>query len=138
MARPIAKEPRDYRVTVRFTEKEMAELEQRMEEDGYLAKPRYIRDCVLKRKHVSKRIVDEKLETRISRLITQITKIGVNYNQVARKYQRSLGFLKKSGDPAISEKATIYYMKQLMELTQQVKECTDQVLETVTKLEQRA
>ena len=131
-----AEEPRKHKIQVRLTDIEMAEMKNRMHDMDYLSVSKYIRDTVFRRRQTVRRVVDisdSGLGSQIEKLIAQVRKIGVNYNQVVTRYGRTLCMTRKDGSPAVSDKATIFYLEKLAAYTQRLASALDGVKKEIEK-----
>lgn len=131
-----AEEPRKHKIQVRLTDIEMAELKNRMHDMDYLSVSKYIRDTVFRRRQTARRVVDisdSGLGSQIEKLTAQVRKIGVNYNQVVIRYGRTLCMTRKDGSPAVSDKATIFYLEKLAAYTRRLASALDGVKKEIEK-----
>ena len=75
-------------LTLRMTEAEFVEFKYIMNEAGYKSMSKFIRYKVFRGKERTVRIKlhDENVITVLKALIMEVNKVGVNYNQLVRKY----------------------------------------------------
>ena len=75
-------------LTLRMTEAEFVEFKYLMEEAGYKSMSKFIRYRVFrsKEKIVRAKLHDEDVITALRALIMAVNKVGVNYNQLVRKF----------------------------------------------------
>ena len=75
-------------LTLRMTEAEFVEFKYLMNEAGYKSMSKFIRYKVFRGKERTVRIKlhDENVITVLKALIMEVNKVGVNYNQLVRKY----------------------------------------------------
>lgn len=75
-------------LTLRMTEAEFVEFKYIMNEAGYKSMSKFIRYKVFigKERTVRTKLHDENVITVLKALIMEVNKVGVNYNQLVRKY----------------------------------------------------
>ncbi len=90
MGRPKKLNPKTFVCTVRFTEEEKLQVRKEMESLGYNSISHYLRDSALKKTKYKFRgkVKDRELLVSIDEMTAEIKKIGVNYNQLIRSYNR--------------------------------------------------
>ncbi len=131
---------RKYRHTVRFTEDEYNQIHADMASIDCLSTAKYIRLKVLGTKRTPSISAEPDIKVsrgvrnQINQLTKQISRLGSNYNQIVTKYNTSCNAVKKNGDPVISTKATYWYMQRLAEITEQVKDKQEQIINLISNL----
>ena len=126
------------KVTIRFTEKEWAGIEEQMANYDYLSISRYIRDKVLnKRIKIDRSIVltDRVFRNQINSLSAIVARIGVDYNQATKRFNSLVKQKRADGSPVINSRAANYYLKQIQSMTQELKDAMDKIIEMVEALE---
>ena len=126
------------KVTIRFTEKEWAGIEEQMANYDYLSISRYIRNKVLnKRIKIDRSIVltDRVFRNQINSLSAIVARIGVDYNQATKRFNSLVKQKRADGSPVINARAANYYLKQIHAMTQELKDAMDKVIEMVEALE---
>lgn len=99
------------RINVRLTELEWVDLEREMRRSGYLSKSKFIRESIfsIRRRSVRGIKLSENTSQNLIELISNVKKIGVNYNQVVKTYN------------SVKERASSYHseitLKKLYQLT---------------------
>lgn len=75
-------------LTLRMTEAEFVEFKYLMNEAGYKSMSKFIRYKVFRGKErtVRTKLYDENVITVLKALIMEVNKVGVNYNQLVRKF----------------------------------------------------
>lgn len=121
-------------IGIRLTSEEYNRILSDMEYYGYLSVSKYIRERVLKRKLVIKEPVVTELDIKnqINRLSTQISSIGSNYNMTVKKYLTFCNAKRDDGTPLINTRSTNYYINNLINMTEKVKELMEIVLDTIS------
>ena len=80
---------RRIRYTVRLTEQENISIEREMELLGYRSVAKYFRNMALKKHHMTKsgeKDADSCVMEKLTRLRTDLNKLGANYNQIVKRY----------------------------------------------------
>lgn len=134
------REIRSKHIGVRFTEKEWETLCNQMKNYDYLSVSRFIRDKVLdKRIKIDRNVVltDRTFRNQINSLSTIVAKIGVDYNQATKRFNSLVKQKRSDGSPVINSRAANYYLKQLHEMTTEIKQSMDHIIDLVEKLELR-
>ena len=129
---------KNVRVTVRFTPKEWEEVEVQMKNFDYLSKAHFIRDKVLnKRIKIDRSIVltDRVFRNQINSLSGIIARVGVDYNQATKRFNYLVKQKRADGSPVINSRAANYYLKQLQQMTVEMKEAIDHIIDLVETLE---
>ena len=131
-----ANEPRRYRYTVRFTEKEYVQLKAQMANMDYNSVARYIRDKSLdKQVYIRKNIVftDRTLRNQINNMTSQIERIGVDYNQATKKFNSLAKATRSDGSPVINARSANYYLKRIYAMTQDLKKYVNTLIDLVDR-----
>jgi len=102
---------KDRKITIRMTESEYEKMKAMLVYEGYMSMSKFIRDKVfnIQRPASKKSIYSHKFSNDIAALTKQVKKIGVNYNQVVKRFN-ALPTTTKSDEP-------VKLMSQLYELT---------------------
>lgn len=136
MAKKI--EGKTTRVTVRFTAKEWEEVRVQMQNNDYLSKASFIRDKVLNRRiKIDRNVVltDRAFRNQINSLSGIVARVGVDYNQATKRFNYLVKQKRADGSPVINSRAANYYLKQLQQMTVEMKEAIDRIIEMVENLE---
>lgn len=122
--------------TIRFTEEEEAKLLSDMKSHDYLSISKYIRTLVLEHRiEIQKvKITDRSIRNQINDISKKISSIGINYNQVIKRYNTLANSKRKNGDPVINTKAMAFYMTKLNELTREVIQRQQEILQAVNQI----
>ena len=117
---------KDKRVTIRFTDEEYEVLKTRQALEGYMSTAKFIREKVLYAQSILKptSIYTGKLAKEILSLTKQVKKIGVNYNQVVKKFN-SMSYAYKHIE---SKKLMVELQDLTKNLIDQVKELKEEVI----------
>ena len=89
---------KDHRVTIRFTKEEYDRLKTRQSLEGYMSTAKYIRHKIFsipKTASLSS-INNHKMTKDLGKLTAQVKKIGINYNQVVKKFNSIQGPIKNA------------------------------------------
>ena len=89
---------KDHRVTIRFTKEEYDRLKTQQSLEGYMSTAKYIRHKIFsipKTASLSS-INNHKMTKDLGKLTAQVKKIGVNYNQVVKKFNSIPGPIKNA------------------------------------------
>ena len=132
-----AGEPRRHRITVRFTDKEYAQLKAKMANNDYLSASKYIRARTLDEFiRIKKKIVltDKNLRNQINNLTAKIERIGVDYNQATKRFNTLAKSRRQDGSPVINARAANYYLKKLYALTKDLKGEVDTLIDIVERV----
>ena len=135
MGTPV-NEPRRYRCTVRFTEKEYAQLKAQMANMDYLSVARYIRDRSLDKQIVVRRnivLTDRNLRNQINNMTSHIERIGVDYNQATKKFNSLAKASRPDGSPVINARSANYYLKKIFAMTKDLKREVDMLVDLVDR-----
>lgn len=115
------KQPKDRHtcnLRIRLTPDEYDRVRMHQENEGYPTLSGYLRDVITRRRRpsmLSRPGMDPtEVRGKMNRLIYEVNKIGVNYNQVVALYQKQ----SRSGDSRISTKALDRKMTDLMRMTE--------------------
>lgn len=122
---------REYRVTIRLTDAEHAQLLRQMEKSGFLSMSKYFRVRCLDGKSAiasGGELVDTDIASQINILSSEIAKIGANYNKVVKDFQKVLPKVRKDGQPVVNTKAVTYFLQQLNTRTLEVKALMDHII----------
>ena len=113
-------------VQARLTQEQMERVKTLMNIAGYRSISNYLRDLLQQkrlpyRSNVS-RVTDRELRDQINRLIFQVNKIGVNYNQVAATYQKQAQRFRPDGTPYLNTSLSDQTMTELMRYTSELRD----------------
>ena len=89
---------KDHRVTIRFTKEEYDRLKTQQSLEGYMSTAKYIRHKIFsipKTASLSS-INNHKMTKDLGKLTAQVKKIGINYNQVVKKFNSIQGPIKNA------------------------------------------
>ncbi len=124
-------------IHARLTEEEYARMKLQMTIFGYPSVSGYLRDLImLKRlppRRVVARITDRELRDRINRLIYNVNKIGVNYNQVVTLYQIQSKQIRPDGTPYLNTRLLNEKMTLLMRSTEGLRDEFAVILDVIKK-----
>lgn len=116
------KKNRTHTVKVRLTEDEFARMSVVMETSGYPTVSSFLRDVITRKRLPERRagavISDEILREKMNRLIYEVNKIGVNYNQVVTLYQKQSKQMRPDGTPYLNTRLLDEKMTILMRSTE--------------------
>ena len=116
------KENRNCLVQVRLTGDEMARVRVLMENAGYPTVSCFMRDLITRKRLPERRpgaVIDgEVLREKMNRLIYEVNKIGVNYNQVVTLYQKQSKQMRPDGTPYLNTRLLDEKMTVLMRSTE--------------------
>ena len=129
---------KNVRVTVRFTPKEWKEVEVQMKNFDYLSKAHFIRDKVLNKRikiDRSRVLTDRVFRNQINSLSGIIARVGVDYNQATKRFNYLVKQKRADGSPVINSRAANYYLKQLQQMTVEIKQAMDHIIDLVETLE---
>ena len=89
---------KDQRVTIRFTKEEYDRLKMQQSLEGYMSTAKYIRHKIfsIPKTAPASSINSYKITKDIGTLTAQVKKIGVNYNQVVKKFNSMPGSVKNA------------------------------------------
>lgn len=124
-------------IGIRLTESEFIQLQAQMKDNDYTSMSRYIRDRTLNRTaRISRNVslCDKDMMDKINGISAQIAKIGVNYNQATKKFNTLCETRHPDGTPVINSRAANYYLHQLQEMTRELKEMMNRVINTVDSM----
>ena len=113
-------------VQARLTHEQMERVKTLMNIAGYRSISNYLRDLLQQkrlpyRSDIS-RVTDRELRDQINRLIFQVNKIGVNYNQVAATYQKQAQRFRPDGTPYLNTSLSDQTMTELMRYTSELRD----------------
>ena len=113
---------RTHTVKVRLTEDEFSRMSVVMETSGYPTVSSFLRDVITRKRLPERRagavISDEILREKMNRLIYEVNKIGVNYNQVVTLYQKQSKQMRPDGTPYLNTRLLDEKMTILMRSTE--------------------
>ena len=116
------KENRNCLVQVRLTREEMDRVRTLMDNGGYPTISCFLRDVITRKKLPERRsvsVVDEGIiRERMNRMIYEMNKIGVNYNQVVSTYQRQSKQTRPDGTPYLNTRLLDEKVTALMRSTE--------------------
>ena len=116
------RENRTRTVKVRLTEDEYARMLLLMETGGYPTVSCFLRDAITRRNLPVRRTVrtvdDGVLRERMNRLVYEVNRIGVNYNQVVATYQRLSRQVRPDGTPYLNTRLLDGKVAALMRSTE--------------------
>ena len=116
------KENRNCLVQVRLTREEMDRVRTLMDNGGYPTVSCFLRDVITRKKLPERRsvsVVDEGIiRERMNRMIYEMNKIGVNYNQVVSTYQRQSKQTRPDGTPYLNTRLLDEKVTALMRSTE--------------------
>lgn len=124
-------------VQARLTQVQMERVKTLMNIAGYNSISMYLRD-LLQQKRLPYRsnvscVTDRELRDQFNRLIYQVNKIGVNYNQVAATYQKQAQRLRPDGKPYLNTSLTDQTMTELMRNTYELRDEFAVILHIIKK-----
>ena len=124
-------------VQTRLTQEQMERVKTLMNIAGYRSISNYLRDLLQQkrlpyRSDIS-RVTDRELRDQINRLIFQVNKIGVNYNQVAATYQKQAQRLRPDGTPYLNTSLSDQTMTELMRYTSELRDEFAVILHLIKK-----
>ena len=109
-------------VKVRLTEDEFSRMETVMQMGDYPTVSSYLRDLITRKRLPDRRrlavVNDGILRERMNRMVYEMNKIGVNYNQVVSTYQRQSRQTRPDGTPYINTRLLDEKMTALMRSTE--------------------
>ncbi len=129
------KENRSNRITIRLTDSELVELKANAASNDYLSISKYIRTVVLGRRIPIRKVTvtDRATRNQINKLTAEISKIGVNINQVVKKLNMISTATKRNGDPVINTRQLVYYIRALSNRVENVIEKQEAIINTVSE-----
>ena len=116
----VAEEPRDRRITVRFTEKEYIQLRQQMDNVDCLSAAKYLRARALNQTIQIRRDIrysDRELRNQINRFSATVARIGVDYNQATKLLNSLSRQQRPDGSPVVNARAVNYYLAKIYTMT---------------------
>ena len=89
---------KDLRVTIRFTKEEYDRLKMQQSLEGYMSTAKYIRHKIfsIAKTAPMSSVNNYKITKDLGKLTAQVKKIGVNYNQVVKKFNSMPGSVKNA------------------------------------------
>lgn len=130
-------EPRRNKISFRLTDKEMIQLKAQMANLDYLSVSRFTRDKLLDRQLEIRRnitLTDRNLRNQINIISASIAKVGVDYNQATKLFNTLNKRTRSDGSPVINARAANYYLKMLYNLTKELKQSVDTLIDMVDHL----
>ena len=123
----VARVTRTRTVRVRLTEDEFAQMSSVMENAGYTTVSAFLRHVITKKRLPDRRdvtaIVDQGiLREKMNRLIYEVNRIGVNYNQFVSTYQRQAKLTRADGTPYLNTRLTSEKVSALMRSTEELRD----------------
>lgn len=119
-------EPKKHIIAVRLSDEEFARFLLIREQNMYKSNSSLLRDLLFKKKIVRKevvvRVTDDYLRSSIERLLYEVNKIGVNYNQIASVYMAQSKMLKPDGTPFMGARLVEEKMIALMQITESLRD----------------
>ena len=104
---------------------------------GYPSVSGYLRDLIMLKRLPPRRVVahitDRELRDRINRLIYNVNKIGVNYNQVVTLYQIQSKQMRPDGTPYLNTRLLDEKMRLLMRSTEGLRDEFAVILDVIKK-----
>lgn len=130
------KEKRTHIVTMRLTDSELEDLKGRAASNDYLSISKYIRTVVLgKRVPILKvKLTDRAIRNQINRLTAEVSKIGININQVVKKLNSLSKATKKNGNPVINTRQVVYYIRAFQNCVEKVIAKQEMIIDTISNL----
>ena len=120
------KENRDCLVQVRLTRDEMDRVRTLMEDGGYPTVSCFLREVITRKRLPERRAVavvdDGVLRERMNRMVYEVNKIGVNYNQVVSTYQRQAKQTRPDGTPYLNTRLLDEKVTSLMRSTEDLRD----------------
>ncbi|MBR1435295.1 MAG: hypothetical protein IJ584_09305 [Bacteroidales bacterium] len=120
------KENRNCLVQVRLTRDEMDRVRTLMEDGGYPTVSCFLREVITRKRLPERRnvaIVDDGvLRERMNRMVYEMNKIGVNYNQVVSTYQRQSRQTRPDGTPYLNTRLMDEKVTSLMRSTEALRD----------------
>lgn len=120
------KENRNCLVQVRLTRDEMDRVRTLMEDGGYPTVSCFLREVITRKRLPERRNVavvdDGVLRERMNRMVYEMNKIGVNYNQVVSTYQRQSKQTRPDGSPYLNTRLLDEKVTSLMRSTEALRD----------------
>ena len=114
-------ETKDKFVNVRFTPNELVKLDLFMELEGYKSRSKYIRAHALndRAEHRIRKLPAD-IEQKLAVLVSEIKRIGNNYNQVVKAVNTAVSLTTKGGNPVVSTRSMEYQLSKLRKMMQEI------------------
>lgn len=133
----LQKENRNCLVQVRLTRDEMDRVRTLMDDGGYPTVSCFLRDIITRKRLPERRsaavIDDSVLRERLNRLVYEVNKIGVNYNQVVSTYQRQAKQTRPDGSPYLNTRLLDEKVTALMRSTEGLRDEFAVILDIVKR-----
>ena len=125
----VQKENRNCLVQVRLTRDEMDRVRTLMDDGGYPTVSCFLRDIITRKTLID----DSVLRERLNRLVYEVNKIGVNYNQVVSTYQRQAKQTRPDGSPYLNTRLLDEKVTALMRSTEGLRDEFAVILDIVKR-----
>ncbi len=137
---PKKKEPNVQKnkiITFRLNMSEYEQLLSNMRSLDYLSKTKYIRACVLNKRHTIKtvKMTDRAIRNQINEISAKLSKIGTNYNQVVKHINTLATAKKKNGDPVINTMFLTYQLNHIEKMTIEIRDIMKEIISQVGNLQ---
>lgn len=131
------KQNRTRTVKVRLTDDEFFRMKALMDTAGYPTVSCFLRDIITRKRLPERRsaavIDDSVLRERLNRLVYEVNKIGVNYNQVVSTYQRQAKQTRPDGSPYLNTRLLDEKVTALMRSTEGLRDEFAVILDIVKR-----
>lgn len=131
------KQNRTRTVKVRLTDDEFFRMKALMDTAGYPTISCFLRDIITRKRLPERRsaavIDDSVLRERLNRLVYEVNKIGVNYNQVVSTYQRQAKQTRPDGSPYLNTRLLDEKVTALMRSTEGLRDEFAVILDIVKR-----
>lgn len=131
------KQNRTRTVKVRLTDDEFFRMKALMDTAGYPTVSCFLRDIITRKRLPDRRsaaiIDDSVLRERLNRLVYEVNKIGVNYNQVVSTYQRQAKQTRPDGSPYLNTRLLDEKVTALMRSTEGLRDEFAVILDIVKR-----
>ena len=131
------KQNRTRTVKVRLTDDEFFRMKALMDTAGYPTVSCFLRDIIIRKRLPDRRsaavIDDSVLRERLNRLVYEVNKIGVNYNQVVSTYQRQAKQTRPDGSPYLNTRLLDEKVTALMRSTEGLRDEFAVILDIVKR-----
>lgn len=133
----VGKQNRTRTVKVRLTDDEFFRMKALMDTAGYPTVSCFLRDIITRKRLPDRRsaavIDDSVLRERLNRLVYEVNKIGVNYNQVVSTYQRQAKQTRPDGSPYLNTRLLDEKVTALMRSTEGLRDEFAVILDIVKR-----
>lgn len=133
----MGKQNRTRTVKVRLTDDEFFRMKALMDTAGYPTVSCFLRDIITRKRLPDRRsaavIDDSVLRERLNRLVYEVNKIGVNYNQVVSTYQRQAKQTRPDGSPYLNTRLLDEKVTALMRSTEGLRDEFAVILDIVKR-----